>query len=140
MPRCAGSSAPTASRSATPPLPDQLIVAPATARPVVIGIGDHEMFVASDVAALVRHTQQVAYLDDGELATVTVEGFRSSTLDPRPITKETQSVEVTEQDYAYAQRVHDLPAQGDRRPAAIRRPEPFAAAGPPLLHGPPGWP
>src|SRR6478609_1841315 len=79
--------------------PDQLIVA-RNGSPVVIGIGDHEMFIASDVAALVRHTQQVAYLDDGELATVTVEGFRSSTLDRRPITKETQAVEVTEQDYA----------------------------------------
>ena len=81
-------------------VPDQLIVA-RNGSPVVIGIGEHEMFVASDVAALVRHTQQVAYLDDGELATVTVEGFRSSTLDSRrATTKETQEVEVTEQDYA----------------------------------------
>src|SRR4029077_21092732 len=37
-------------------VPDQLIVA-RNGSPVVIGIGDHKMFVASDVAALVRHTQ-----------------------------------------------------------------------------------
>ncbi len=35
------------------------------------------MFIASDVAALVRHTQQVVYLDDGELATVTANGYQT---------------------------------------------------------------
>ena len=49
--------------------PDQLVVA-RNGSPVVIGIGDSEMFVASDVAALVRYTRQVVYLEDGEVATL----------------------------------------------------------------------
>ena len=47
--------------------PDQLVVA-RNGSPVVIGIGDGEMYAASDVAALVRHTSQVVHLEDGEIA------------------------------------------------------------------------
>ena len=56
--------------------PDR-IVAARNGSPVVIGIGEREMFVASDVAALVRHTQQVVYLDDREIATIDADGFRT---------------------------------------------------------------
>jgi glucosamine--fructose-6-phosphate aminotransferase (isomerizing) len=38
-------------------------------------VGDKEMYVASDLAAIVRHTTTVAVLDDGEMATVTAAGF-----------------------------------------------------------------
>ncbi len=99
-------------------VPDQLIVA-RNGSPVVIGIGDHEMFVASDVAALVRHTQQVAYLDDGELATVTVEGFRSSTLDSRPTTKEPETVAVSEDDYARGGFAHYLRKEIADQPQSV---------------------
>ncbi len=47
--------------------------------PLILGIGEHEMFVASDVAALIRHTTSVVHLDDGELATVTAKGYRTFT-------------------------------------------------------------
>jgi glucosamine--fructose-6-phosphate aminotransferase (isomerizing) len=45
----------------------------------VLGIGENEMFVASDVAALVRHTRQVITLDDGEMATLTAGDYRTYT-------------------------------------------------------------
>jgi len=44
--------------------PDQLVVA-RNGSPIVLGLGDSEMFVASDVSALVRYTKQVIYLEDG---------------------------------------------------------------------------
>ena len=54
--------------------PDRLVVA-RNGSPLLIGVGDHEMFVASDLAAIVRHTTTVAHLDDGEMATLTATGF-----------------------------------------------------------------
>jgi glucosamine--fructose-6-phosphate aminotransferase (isomerizing) len=47
--------------------PDQLVVA-RNGSPIVLGLGENEMFVASDVAAIVRYTRQVIYLEDGEVA------------------------------------------------------------------------
>src|SRR4051794_6108573 len=98
--------------------PDQLVVA-RNGSPVVIGIGEREMLVASDVAALVRHTQQVAYLDDGELAAVTVEGFRSSPLDRRPTTKEPQAVGVSEQDFTRRGFAHYLRKEIAAQPQSV---------------------
>ena len=71
--------------------PDR-VVAARNGSPVVIGIGDREMLIASDVAAVVRHTRQVAYLDDGEMATIEASGFRTTTLDALPTDKTTATV------------------------------------------------
>jgi glutamine---fructose-6-phosphate transaminase (isomerizing) len=60
--------------------PNELVVA-RNGSPIVLGIGESEMFVASDVAALVRYTKQVVYLDDAEVATVRAADFRVVPLD-----------------------------------------------------------
>src|SRR5579863_10412283 len=60
--------------------PDELVVA-RNGSPIVLGIGEAEMFVASDVAALVRYTKQVVYLDDAEVATVHASDYRVVSLD-----------------------------------------------------------
>jgi glucosamine--fructose-6-phosphate aminotransferase (isomerizing) len=52
------------------------LVAARNGSPVVLGIGDKEMLVASDVSAFVRHTQQVVYLDDGDIAEIKASGYR----------------------------------------------------------------
>jgi glutamine---fructose-6-phosphate transaminase (isomerizing) len=54
--------------------PDRIVVA-RNGSPLIVGVGEKEMFVASDLAAIVRHTTTVAHLEDGELATVTAGGF-----------------------------------------------------------------
>src|ERR1700745_3347045 len=59
--------------------PDQLVVA-RTGSPIVLGPGESEMFVASDVAALVRYTRQVIYLEDGEVATIKATDYHTTTL------------------------------------------------------------
>ena len=43
------------------------VVAARQGSPIVLGLGEKEMFVASDVGAFVRHTRQVVHLDDGDL-------------------------------------------------------------------------
>ncbi len=60
--------------------PDELVVA-RNGSPIVLGIGASEMFVASDVAALVRYTKQVVYIDDAEVATVHAADYRTASLD-----------------------------------------------------------
>ena len=72
--------------------PDGIVVA-RNGSPVVLGIGEREMYVASDVAALVRHTRQVVHLDDGELAVVHAGGFETSTLDATPTIKEPAEID-----------------------------------------------
>jgi len=54
--------------------PDRIVVA-RNGSPLIIGVGEKEMHVASDLAALVRYTTTVAHLDDGEMATLTASGF-----------------------------------------------------------------
>ncbi len=57
--------------------PDRIVVA-RNGSPLIIGVGQKEMHVASDLAALVRYTTTVAHLDDGQLATLTAGGFTTS--------------------------------------------------------------
>jgi glucosamine--fructose-6-phosphate aminotransferase (isomerizing) len=61
--------------------PDRIVVA-RNGSPLIIGVGDKEMHVASDLAALVRYTTTVAHLDDGEMATITASGFTTYRLEP----------------------------------------------------------
>ncbi|HQK88946.1 MAG TPA: glutamine--fructose-6-phosphate transaminase (isomerizing) [Acidobacteriota bacterium] len=55
--------------------PEQIIVA-RRGSPLVLGVGDREMLAASDVAALLRHTDRVIYLNDGEVAVLEPDDFR----------------------------------------------------------------
>jgi len=54
--------------------PDRIVVA-RNGSPLIIGVGDKEMHVASDLAALVRYTTTVVHLGDGEMATLTAGGY-----------------------------------------------------------------
>ena len=56
--------------------PDRIVIA-RNGSPLIIGVGEKETLIASDAAALVRHTTRVVHLDDGELATVTAGGFHT---------------------------------------------------------------
>lgn len=60
--------------------PDRIVVA-RNGSPLIIGVGDHEMHIASDLAALIRYTTTVAHLEDGEMATITANGFTTYRLD-----------------------------------------------------------
>ncbi|MGW7359073.1 glutamine--fructose-6-phosphate transaminase (isomerizing) [Streptomyces sp. NPDC054802] len=78
--------------------PDRIVVA-RNGSPVVLGIGEKEMFVASDVAALVAHTRQVVTLDDGEMATLKADDFRTYTTEGSRTTATPTTVEWEAESY-----------------------------------------
>src|SRR5215510_1074278 len=61
--------------------------------PMVLGIADGEYYLASDVAAIVEHTRQVIYLDDGEMGVLTPDGFHTATIAHERVEKEVHDVD-----------------------------------------------
>ncbi|GLZ44236.1 glutamine--fructose-6-phosphate aminotransferase [isomerizing] [Actinomycetospora sp. NBRC 106375] len=94
--------------------PEELVVA-RNGSPIVLGLGDGEMFVASDVAALVRHTRQVVFLADGEIATLTAAGYEGSRLGP-PTT-----VDMDDADFDLDGHPDFLSKEIYEQPAALQR-------------------
>ncbi len=105
--------------------PDELVVA-RNGSPIVLGIGESEMFVASDVAALVRYTKQVVYLDDAEVATVRANDYRTSSLDERDrsgadASKVPTTVEAEAGDYELGPYEDFMRKEIHEQPEALRR-------------------
>ncbi len=100
--------------------PDRIVVA-RNGSPLIIGIGDHEMHIASDLSALVRYTTQVVHLDDGELATITATGFSTFTADRLETHKQPTTVDVTVSAYELGDHQHFMYKEILEQPAAAGR-------------------
>ncbi|MGD9762701.1 MAG: glutamine--fructose-6-phosphate transaminase (isomerizing) [Candidatus Binatia bacterium] len=100
--------------------PDRIVVA-RNGSPVILGIGEREMFVASDVAALVRHTEQVVYLDDREVAVLEAGGFHTGTLDDRPTDKAPATVQWGQEAYERGDYEHYMLKEIAEQPEACER-------------------
>ncbi|MEQ8579600.1 MAG: glutamine--fructose-6-phosphate transaminase (isomerizing) [Balneola sp.] len=74
--------------------PDQLIVA-RKGSPLLLGVGDGEMLIASDASAVAEYTDQVVYLDDGEIAVIKKDGYQVHTLNDDSLIKEVHELALS---------------------------------------------
>jgi glucosamine--fructose-6-phosphate aminotransferase (isomerizing) len=100
--------------------PEAIVVA-RNGSPVVLGIGEREMFVASDTAALVRHTKSAVHLDDGEIAVVRADGFATATLSGGPTAKIPAEIAWTGEAYDKGDFAHYMLKEIAEQPEAVRR-------------------
>ncbi len=71
------------------------IIAARKGSPLLIGVGEGEMFIASDASPIVEHTQKVVYLDDGEMAIVDKNGWEVKTIDDVKLTKKVHELSLS---------------------------------------------
>jgi len=72
--------------------PDQILAARKDS-PLILAHSDNGSFLASDVTALLRHTRQVLYLDDGDMAVLTKDGIQCYDHLMRPVEKESVTID-----------------------------------------------
>lgn len=69
------------------------IVAARKGSPLLIGVGTDEYFLASDASAILAHTREVVYLNDGDLAVLTPDGYRVMDIDATPLSRSVERIE-----------------------------------------------
>ena len=100
--------------------PDRLIAARKDA-PLLLGYGEGENFIASDVTALIRHTRDIAYMDDGELAILSRSGIRVYDRQLRPVEKKHHHVDWEVDAAEKGGYAHFMLKEIMEQPAAIRK-------------------
>jgi glutamine---fructose-6-phosphate transaminase (isomerizing) len=97
------------------------IVAARNGGPIVLGVAEHEMFVASDAAALIAHTRSVVHLDDGEIAVVRADGFETSMLDGGTTAKVPSTIDWSDASFDKGAYEHFMRKEIAEQPEAVRR-------------------
>ncbi|MDA3810363.1 MAG: glutamine--fructose-6-phosphate transaminase (isomerizing) [Spirochaetaceae bacterium] len=71
---------------------DNELIGARNGSPLVLGVGDNEMFLASDVSAILAYTKQVVYFEDGEIVRMTSDGFTTSDIKNNKVSKEVENI------------------------------------------------
>ncbi len=74
--------------------PDKIIAA-RKGSPLIIGIGENENFIASDVSAVLARTKNIIYLEDGEIALITSKDYQVKTISDEEVTKDVHEITMT---------------------------------------------
>lgn len=99
--------------------PDKIIVAK-KGSPLVLGVGDGEYFIASDVAALISHTSQIVYLEDDEIVEVRKDSFTAKTISDEDIIKEIQEVTMSLDEISKSGYPHFMLKEIMEQPESVR--------------------
>jgi glucosamine--fructose-6-phosphate aminotransferase (isomerizing) len=99
----------------------EAIVLARNGSPIVLGIGEHEMFFASDPSAFVRHSRSVVHLDDGEVAVVRADSFETSTIDGGPTAKTPSTISWSSEALDKGEFAHHMRKEIAEQPEAVRR-------------------
>jgi glucosamine--fructose-6-phosphate aminotransferase (isomerizing) len=98
--------------------PDEIVVAKADS-PLVIGIGQGEMLCASDIPALLAHTREVVFLQDGEIATLTRGAAEIVTLAGAPVKRSPKTIDWSPTQAEKGGYKHFMLKEIDEQPRAV---------------------
>src|SRR5215472_4290305 len=101
--------------------PDVLIGARLGGGPLIVGIGDGEQFLASDIPAILKHTRRVLILDEGEIATLQPRGVSISKIDGTPVQREPITIEWDVESAEKGGYPHFVLKEIHEQPDAMRR-------------------
>lgn len=99
--------------------PDEIVVARAGS-PLIIGVGDGETIIASDASALIGHTTQAIYLNDGEMAICKADGVELRDLAAQPISAKVETIEADMQAIQKQGYDHFLLKEINEQPTTLR--------------------
>ncbi len=99
--------------------PDEVVVARAGS-PLIIGVGKDETLIASDASALIGHTTQAIYLNDGEIALCTADNIEIRDLAAQPISPKVETIEVDMQSIQKQGYDHFLLKEISEQPTTLR--------------------
>jgi glucosamine--fructose-6-phosphate aminotransferase (isomerizing) len=97
-----------------------LIVGARRGSPLVLGIGRHEHFLASDVSAIVAHTREVVYLNDYEIVALQADGFEISTISGTGADFQVSKVEFTAESVDKGKFPHYMLKEIHEQPNSVR--------------------
>jgi len=95
------------------------LIAARLGSPLVIGIGHHENFIASDVAAIVDYTRNVIYLDDGEIAVVSENNVTYSNLEKAELRKNVERISFEREEIEKGGYPHFMLKEINEQPSSI---------------------
>ena len=95
------------------------IVAARKGSPLILGVGDGEYMLASDVSAIISRTQNVVYLKDGEMVHITAQGFGITTLDAEDVSPVVDKITWSIADAELGNAAHFMEKEIFEQPAAL---------------------
>jgi glucosamine--fructose-6-phosphate aminotransferase (isomerizing) len=101
--------------------PDLLVGARLGGGPLIVGVGEGEQFLASDIPAILKHTRHVLILDEGEIAVLRPESVKITKLDGSPIQREPLTIEWDAEAAEKGGYPHFMLKEMHEQPEALRR-------------------